>query len=221
MQVLLLLVGRCLVGPYFTYGTHKQDVIIDVHVLRPEWPLTPARCLGGQSTVSLIRQPTVVWLYKLWGQMNSNKGVKLVWLWGGGVAHRKGGELLCGQCGGTAAKELCSFWPCGGCAVFVSLFAGFQWTTRGQSTLDWKWVSLRHRMMLLWVWTAHPSFFRVTQFLWKFVRICRVYHYWYYYYNSCLCTFCNTIPTYFFIVNDLYSCYWYFFVKYLKTAECM
>ena len=66
--------------------------------------------------------------------------------------HRKWGELLCGQSGGKAAKSLCVFWPCGCSVVLVGLFVGFRWTSGGQSTLGWEWVSLRHRMVVLWVW---------------------------------------------------------------------
>ena len=29
---------------------------------------------------------------------------------------------MCGGCGRTAVKELCAFWPCESCVVFVGLF---------------------------------------------------------------------------------------------------
>ena len=48
------------------------------------------------------------------------------------------------RCGRTAIKELCAFWLCGSYVVFVELFVGFRWASSSQSTLDWKWGSLRH-----------------------------------------------------------------------------
>ena len=31
--------------------------------------------------------------------------------------------------GRRAVNELCAFWPCGSCVIFVGLFVGFRWTS--------------------------------------------------------------------------------------------
>ena len=59
---------------------------------------------------------------------------------------------MCGRCGGMAMKKLCAFGLVEAVCFLWDL--SFRWTSSSQSTLCWKWESLRHRMVLLWVWSG-------------------------------------------------------------------
>ena len=83
------------------------------------------RCLRGHSRRSkvrpwqLMKQPTVAWT--VGPERRCEVGV-VVRRWCCS-AHTGNEVSLCGR---TAVKELCAFWPCGSCVVFVGLFVGFR-----------------------------------------------------------------------------------------------
>ena len=133
-------------------------VVIGGRVPSVLWPLNPPRWLWGRDRRSkvrpcqLMRHCTPVWSRGPYGWTEADDGLKRMWLrwrvvtpptqemrwalvW---AVWQNGLEVFVCV---LALRKLCGL---------IGMIVGFQWTSSGQSALDWEWWSLRHRVVLYW-----------------------------------------------------------------------